>query len=261
MKLVFRVSRWLGVVLLAAVSLSDTAFGASTDPSAREIRVQVVPETTATIGAPMAGRLVQFPLRDGDRFTQGQVLARFFCAEKESALAHAKAVLEGRRQVFDSKLKLHNLGTSSEVEYKVAEADSVQATADVTAAQVEMDNCIVTAPFAGRVAAVFTHNFNFVGIGAPLLEILSDKNLELELILPSQWLTWLAPGTAFQVAIDETGKTYSARLTRLSGKVDAVSRSIKAYGRVDDSDGTLLPGMSGQARFSPPASEAGISSK
>jgi membrane fusion protein (multidrug efflux system) len=222
-------------------------------PNAPEIRVQVVADTSATLGAPMSGRLAQFPLRDGDRFKQGQVIARFNCAEKESTLTRARAVLDGRKTVNQSKQRLHELGTSSEVEYKVAQADEEQAAADLKTAQTQVDECVVAAPFTGRVSATYTHNFQFLQTGAPMLDILSDKDLDLELIVPSLWLNWLKPGSKFTVAIGESGKTYAATLTRLSGKVDAVSRSIKVYGRIDNPPDTLLPGMSGRAMFTPPA--------
>jgi membrane fusion protein (multidrug efflux system) len=250
-----KLARGLGALAFVGTILPGISSGAPADDAAREIRVQVVAETSATIGAPMSGRLTQFPLHDGERFKQGDVLAKFFCAEKEGTLSHARAVLEGRREVFASKQKLHSLGTSSEVEYRVAEADAAEAAADVQTAQAATDSCVVTAPFTGRVATIFTHNFQFLATGAPLIEILSDKDLNLELILPSQWLAWLKPGTPFQVTIDESGKTYAAQLTRLSGKVDAVSRSIKVYGHIDQPDDALLPGMSGQARFSPPGGD------
>ena len=225
---------------------------AAPQTAAPEIRVQVVAETSATIGAPMSGRLAQFPLRDGDRFKQGQVIARFNCAEKESALAHARAVFDGRKTVNESKQRLHALGTASEVEYKVAQSDEEQAAADLKTAQTLVDTCVVVAPFSGRVSAAYTHNFQFLQTGAPMLDVLSDRNLDLELIVPSLWLTWLKPGSTFNVAIDESGKTYPATITRLSGKVDAVSRSIKVYGHIDSPPDTLLPGMSGRAIFTPP---------
>lgn len=253
----------LKVAVVAALILAGPAFAAGSDPgkpvaepAARDIRVQVVAETSATIGAPMAGRLSQFPLKDGERFTQGQVLARFFCAEKEGALGHARALLEGKRQVFSNRQKLHNLGSSSDVEFSVAEAELQEAAADLQTAQAMVDACVVVAPFAGRVAGIFTHNFQFVGAGAPLLEILSDKDLDLELIVPSLWLTWLKPGMPFDVAIDETGQTYAAKIIRLSGKVDAISRSIKIYGKINNPADALLPGMSGRALLSPPATAA-----
>jgi RND family efflux transporter MFP subunit len=223
-----------------------------TDGAWRDIRVQVVPRVSATIGAPMAGRLSEFPLRDGDRFDQGQVLARFNCAEQEGSLAHAKAVLEEKRQVLSTNSQLRNLGTSSGLEYRVAVAQVAEATADVQTATAVVDNCVVHAPFAGRVSGVSAHPQEFVSVGAPLLDILDDSSLELELIVPSRWLVWLQPGTNFTVAVDETGKSYHASITRLSGKVDAVSQSIKAYARLTDPAPDLLAGMSGRANLVPP---------
>jgi RND family efflux transporter MFP subunit len=242
-----------GASAMAAPSPATTLSASSAASAAPEVRAQVVAETSTTIGAPMSGRLSQFPLQDGERFKQGQVIARFVCAEKESTLVHARAVYDGRKTVNDSKQRLRALGTSSEVEYKVAESDEEEAAADVKTAQTVVDNCTVAAPFTGRVSAVYTHNFQFLQTGAPMLDVLSDKNLNVEMIVPSMWLTWLKPGSAFNVAIDETGKSYPATLVRLSGKVDAVSRSIKVYGRIDNPPDTLLPGMSGRALFTPPA--------
>ncbi|WP_116136943.1 efflux RND transporter periplasmic adaptor subunit [Trinickia diaoshuihuensis] len=239
--------------LVLPVAAQPHAPAASSAASASDVRVQLVADTIATIGAPMPGRLTQFPLHDGDRFKQGQVLARFECGEKEAALAHARAVLESRKSVNESKQRLRALGTSSQVEYEVAAADEKQAAADVQAAQSLVSNCSVAAPFSGRVSAVYAHNYQYLQTGAPLLEVLSDKSLELEMIVPSMWLSWLKPGSALKVTIDETGKTYPATLDRLSGKVDPVSRSVKVYARIDNPSESLLPGMSGHAIFNPPA--------
>ena len=92
----------------------------------------------------------------------------------------------------------------------------------------------------------------FVSEGQPLLEILDPSELELEFIVPSRWLPWFVPGHAFSVHIDETQKAYPARLVRLSGKVDAVTQSIKAYARFETPDADLLPGMSGEALLTAP---------
>jgi membrane fusion protein (multidrug efflux system) len=223
------------------------------DADSHDIRVQVVAETSTTIGAPMAGRLVQFGLKDGDRFAEGQILAKFDCAEREGSLAHARAVVAGKRYIFQNKQQLRSLGTGSDVEYQVAAADTQEAAADAAIAQTMVSECVVAAPFAGRVSGVSVHNYQFVAAGAPLLDILSDQDLELEMILPSRWLAWLKLGTSYDVTIDETGRTYHATLVRMSGKVDAVSRSIKVYGRLDEPAPDLLPGMSGRALLKPPA--------
>lgn len=225
------------------------------DATIRDVRVQIVAVLSATIGAPMAGRLDQFPLRDGDRFKAGETLARFACAERDGSLAHTKASLDLKRRVLNNKQQLRSLGNSTGVEMDIAAAEVTEATADVAIAQAMAANCNVTAPFAGRIASIAVHAFQFVGLGAPMLDILSDHDLELEMIVPSRWLTWLKPGEGFDVAIDETGRTYKAELTRLSGKVDPVSRSIKVYATIKGQAEDLLPGMSGRALITAPAGD------
>lgn len=227
----------------------------ASDATVRDVRLQVVAILSATIGAPMAGRLDQFPLHDGDRFKAGETLARFACAEREGALAHARASLELKRRILTNKQQLRSLGNSTGIEQDVAAAEMTEAAADVAIAQAMAANCSVTAPFAGRIAGVSVHAFQFLALGAPMLDILSDHELELEMIVPSRWLTWLRPGESFDVAIDETGRTYIAELTRLSGKVDPVSRSIKVYAKMKAQAEDLLPGMSGRALIIAPTGD------
>jgi multidrug efflux pump subunit AcrA (membrane-fusion protein) len=59
----------------------------------------------------------------------------------------------------------------------------------------------------------------------------------------------LVPGKHFRVTLDEVAKTYQAEITRVGGKVDPVSQTIKVYGRITDKADELLPGMSGAIEF------------
>jgi multidrug efflux pump subunit AcrA (membrane-fusion protein) len=49
-----------------------------------------------------------------------------------------------------------------------------------------------------------------------------------------------------------TDKTYPARTTRLSGRVDPVSQSIKVIGEITVDAPELMAGMSGRATMTPP---------
>jgi len=88
--------------------------------------------------------------------------------------------------------------------------------------------------------------------GDPLLEILNDKELEVEFMAPSNSLPQLALGRHFKVSLNETNKTYQGEITRLGGKVDPVSQTIKVYGRIIDKETELLPGMSGAVELIKP---------
>ena len=71
--------------LLAVAGPLAGANPVSAPDTIRDSRIQVAATTSAAIGAPMPGRLSEFPLRDGDRFEKGHILARFVCAERDGA--------------------------------------------------------------------------------------------------------------------------------------------------------------------------------
>jgi membrane fusion protein, multidrug efflux system len=50
----------------------------------------------------------------------------------------------------------------------------------------------------------------------------------------------------------ETDKTYPARITRLGGRVDPISQSIKVIGEITAHAPELMAGMSGRASIAPP---------
>ena len=52
-------------------------------------------------------------------------------------------------------------------------------------------------------------------------------------------------GSTVRIAIDETGKTYPAKVQRLGARVDPVSQSIKVMAAIDGRYAELMSGMSG----------------
>jgi HlyD family secretion protein len=94
--------------------------------------------------------------------------------------------------------------------------------------------------------------FQYATPGQPLLEVFDDRSLEVELIAPSRWLAWLKPGYVFAIHVEETDKTYKAAITRVGGRVDPVSQTIKVFGEIQGEAGDLMAGMSGRANIAPP---------
>ena len=82
-----------------------------------------------------------------------------------------------------------------------------------------------------------------------------DEIFEIEFLAPSKWLAWLKPGYAFSVRIDETGRSYPAKILRVGAKVDPVSQSIKLFAAIDGKFPELVAGMSGHATLKPPAGQ------
>jgi membrane fusion protein (multidrug efflux system) len=232
------------------VPLGPPTSSATALPANSPIGAQVAARTTAMISAPMSGQLTEFSGNDGDSIKQGQVIARFNCAQQEATKGRAKAEVNKREDILNTQKSLRALNAYSKADFVTAQNDVEVAKADLALTQTAVDNCEVRAPFSGRVANAPVRNYQFLQLGAPLLDLVNDEDLEFEFIVPSIWLSWLKPGATAKVEVTETERSYEARITRISGKVDAASQTIKIYGRIAGGDmSSLLPGMSGTAHF------------
>ena len=92
----------------------------------------------------------------------------------------------------------------------------------------------------------------FAQPGQALLDILDDSVLELDFVVPSKWLVWLKPGHAFQAVIDETARTYPAKLLRVGARIDPVSQTVRVTGAIGGHFPELSAGMSGKVLLIPP---------
>lgn len=218
----------------------------------REIRAQLTPRRYTTLAAEIGAKIDRLPVVEGGRFKAGEHLIDFDCSLQQAQAGKARATLAAAQKVFAANRRLDELHSIGQVELDVSEAEVAKARADVAANEALMSKCTVSAPFAGRVAEQKVREQQYVQPGQPLLEILDDSSLELEFIVPSRWLVWLKPGQAFHVAIDETGRTYPAKVQRIGARVDPVSQSVKLSAVVDGRFPELMAGMSGKVLMTPP---------
>ncbi|WP_394754209.1 efflux RND transporter periplasmic adaptor subunit [Crenothrix sp.] len=209
------------------------------------LRAQLKARQSTLISSEMGGRINALKLRDGERFSNNQTLVEFNCTVEDAQLNKAKATLEKKNKTYEVNQRLAELKSISTLEVSVAKTEADEAKADVSVAQAVMQRCSIHAPFSGKVVELMARAYQSVRPGDPLMEIIDDKNLEVEFMAPSNATPHLKPGKRFRVTLDEIGKTYNAEIIRIGGKVDAVSQTIKVYGRITDKSAELLPGMSG----------------
>ncbi len=216
------------------------------------IRAQLVPRAFTTLSSETAARVDRISHRAGEHFQKGETLVEFDCVAQRAQVAKARAVLKAAEKTYAINKRLFDMKSLSGLELEVSAAEIDKAKADVAIADATQSKCTVEAPFAGVVVDQKAREFQYTTPGQPLLEIVDDKALELEFIVPSAWLRWLKTGFAFSVAVDETGKTYHAHVELLGGRVDPVSESIKVTGALDGDAQDLVPGMSGRVLMTPP---------
>lgn len=260
-------ARWLGGLICSWwVHAASAAAPAQSPPPApqpaawhdagaghREIRAQLKPLHYTTLAAEIGARIRALPVPEGGRFREGQTLVSFDCSLEQAQVDKARAAFDGANTTWQANQRLNELKSISTVERDVSHADLEKAQADLAVERAVVHKCTIVAPFPGRVAVQKVREEQYVQPGQALLDILDDSSLDLEFLVPSKWLIWLKPDQQFEVQIDETGKTYPARIRQIGASVDPVSQSIKVTAAVDGHFPELMAGMSGLVLLSPPA--------
>ncbi|MEN8205457.1 MAG: efflux RND transporter periplasmic adaptor subunit [Pseudomonadota bacterium] len=237
--------------IFTVAAAAGTVTSSDTD-SAPPVRALLVPVVETTLSSRMSGRITAIDIREGEQFKKDQPLVKFDCEIQRSHLRKAQATLIAAKKTHESNLQLQSYKSIGGLEVELSAADVQTASADVAIIRAELKRCQIDAPFKGRVVEILAHPHESVSEHQPLLAILNDTELELQLYIPSWWLSWLKTGDDFTIRIDETGKSYPAKVIRLGARVDPASQSLAITARIDGNYTELLAGMSGVARFDVP---------
>jgi RND family efflux transporter MFP subunit len=235
-------------LLTAALSLAGGALPqvACARAGDMEVRLLVVAAQESSISAPAAAQVAKVEANLGDNVRAGSPLVQFECAEVRARREAALAEVQSARLQHEAKLRLQGLQSAAEIEVALAASAVDRALAQAEVVTAQLAQCVVRAPFDGTVARIHVKTGQSVTAGAPIVDVVGSGALKARINAPSRWLAWLRPGQRLEAVIEETGRRYAMRVSRISGRVDAVSQTIEIESTFDDTAASLLPGMSGR---------------
>lgn len=216
-----------------------------------QARVLVTTQDRAVLAGELAARIDKMTVRPGQKFKQGDLLISFDCAAYKAQRATAAADYRQADAQFKSQQRLFELRSVGELDVVMAQAAKERTLAQLQLHDVYLDRCKITAPYDGAVVQWLSQPYQIANPADELMEIIGSGNLELELIVPSSWLSWLSTGQSFQARIEETGSVIAATTERIGADIDPVSQTVKVFAAINGDAGKLLPGMSGVAVFEP----------
>ncbi|PIW30044.1 MAG: efflux RND transporter periplasmic adaptor subunit [Rhodospirillales bacterium CG15_BIG_FIL_POST_REV_8_21_14_020_66_15] len=189
------------------------------------------------VAARISGPVAEFKVEVGDRVARGDVLAvlvkdslkwerELKAAELnrfQAALETAQETLKLRRQELS---RLEGLRKSSafsqarlddkmqevavaKAQLAVARGQLESAKASLKLAEINLFNADVIAPYGGVVSRRHTEAGAFVNLGAPLINLINDTDLEIEADVPARNVGGLTPGVRVPAALSAT-KTFTA---------------------------------------------------
>lgn len=208
----------------------------------------------------VAGRLADVFVREGDRVTEGQVLARFETTElqakfneRQSALeaARADARWTARDRSDKETLANRNIVSQSAADQARATAENRASMVSVAEAQLEvarknLADAEVKAPFDGVVGERIANQGESLPIDGKILALLDTSHVEIAAQMPAADVIRMKVGQVANVTLEGFGdRVFSGKITRISPTTQAGSRSIPVYVEITDRHEALRGGLFG----------------
>ena len=234
----------------------------------------------ADVAAERDGRVVRIAVEIGDHVRQGQLLAalddrtlRVACAQKKAHIASLQnQVIEWQAELKSGEADLRRATIMRDdkiisqenwehIKYKrdetIAEvaryrADETAAEQDLDAANLQLQQSQIVAPFAGVVGRSSVRDDQEVKTGDVLFWITAMAPLRILFTVPESVMSEFTIGGRLELTtLDYPGLRQSARILRVSPVVDPASGSVQIVGVVVHPSALLKPGMSMQVRLAP----------
>ena len=235
-----------GTLITSSLMTVSVASASTLEP----VRGVVKSNQEAVLSVDLNARVTETPVKAGESFSKDDILVKFDCRIQKAEARAAKAAYAASKSAHRNNVELQQHGAVGELEVNVSKAEMNQALANSEAISARTRDCEILAPYDGRVAELVINTFETSAPNQPLLKIVSSGEFEVQLIVPSSWLSWMKIGSPFEFTVDETGEQLSASVWQIGAEVDAVSRTVPLVARFTSFPKQVLPGMSGTAQFS-----------
>ncbi len=235
--------------LLASLIIASFFLSIPVHSQDMESRALVVASQEAVLSSELAARIENIAVKEMQRFKKGDLLIQFDCslyeAQKDVVSANANGALI-KLKSDEQMLQMRSIG-KYELELSISEYE--KAKSELRIAELNVERCKIKAPFDGAVEEVVVNTFETIQPQVELMKIIQTDILELEMVVSSEWISWLTIGHPIKVYIDEIQKEFNASISGIGANVDPVSQTIQLKGTITDASPALLPGMSGRVVF------------
>jgi RND family efflux transporter MFP subunit len=199
-------------------------------------------------------------VRPGAVVKRGQVVATLDCrnasAESKAVAMQARALEAKQEAVAHEAARVSNMlegGYVSPNEAELKKADTASKEAELLAtraklmrASLEVNDCILRAPFDGEVADRLSDPGAFARPGASVVTIVDRSTVRVSADVPENDFDAVAPGTPVRIRMMATGGESTAKIVRRSPAADLSTRTIHVEIDIPDQERRIPVGTTAE---------------
>ncbi len=172
---------------------------------------RTAPDRQATLGAEVSGLVESRLVSKGQVVKAGDPIVQLEKGDREIQLRRAQALLDVRQKEFDAAKSLRSRGLQGEVALSQAEANLVEAKANLRNFSLALSNTVIKAPFDGIVESLLVQKGDFLGVGDPIAMVVDLDPLVIHADVSERHIHRISKNQTAHVRLID-GKQHTATL-------------------------------------------------
>lgn len=216
-------------------------------------------EQAVMISPEVTGKVDTIAIKANQTVREGQLLIQLDDAKAKAAVAEARAYLkdEQRKLKEFERLVKRNAITQTEIDAQEASVDIAKARLD--AANADLNDLYISAPFAGTVGFIDFSRGKMVSAGTELFSLDDLSIMRLDLQVPERYLSQLSQGMkVIATTAAWQGQSFSGEVVAIDSRINQETLNLRVRIHFSNPQQQLKPGMLVSAEMDFPAIEAPI---
>ncbi len=226
-------------VLITAEVITDTIFKHFV-----EVQGNVETDQNVVLKAEYSGVLTDIYVKNGQRVSKGQRLAKIDdgglssqVAQQEVQMALAKTTFERQERLWEQKI-------GSEIQYLQAKSNYDAAKNANQQLRTQLAKTIITAPFSGVVDDVISDPGQVVSMGqSDIIRLVNLSNMYVKASIPETYLKNVNEGTMVIVNLASINEEFTGKVRQVSNYINPNNRSFEIQIEIPNKDGLVKPNM------------------
>jgi len=225
--------------LVTSFTVKDTLFNHFID-----IQGDVDTKENLIIYPEFAGTLTNVYVKEGQRVSKGQLLARIDDGGLSSQLAQMQTQYELAKTTFERQKRLWEQKIGSEIQYLQAKANMEGLENSVKQMQAQVGKTAVRAPFSGTIDEIITDQGQVVAPGgSQLMRIVSLMNMYVKASIPENYLGTINKGTVVNVEFPSIGKAIEGKIRQVGNFINPNNRTFEVEIAIPNKDLKIKPNL------------------
>ncbi len=224
-----------------------------------ELQGNVSTKQNVVITAEYGGVLSKVYVREGQKVSKGQTLAKIDDGGLSQQLAQAKIQTDLSKTTFERQKRLWEQKIGSEIQYLQAKSTYESQEQMVNQLQQQVGKTIVRAPFSGTIDDVITEQGTVVAPGqSQLFRIVNLDDMYIETDVPERYVADIVPGKRVQVNFPVLGKDVDAKVRQAGNFINPANRTFKVEVALPKKDVSIKPNLTAKLKINDYSSEKAI---